>query len=201
MSKFGTKNARFWYFWREMRYLVKSYSHIWNQHLPIFLIPNFVKKQKGLNYRPKMPYLSIFDQKSCLWEIFGWNLKTKFCLIRNQHLWICLIAKFCRKSRMFKFGSKNVLFQYFPPKIVYFGIFGEEFWRNYCQISNQHLQICLFVKFHKKTTMPKFETKKTWFMYFCAGIWEQYSHIWNQHPPICLIAKLCEKNKNACISE
>ena len=133
-----------------MRYLVTSYCHIWNQHLQIFLISNFVKKQKCLNYRPKMPYLSIFDQKSCLWEIFGWNLKTKFCLIRNQHLWICLIAKFCRKSKMFKFGSKNVLFQYFSPKMGYFGIFREEFWRSYCQISNQHLQICLFVKFHKK---------------------------------------------------
>ena len=44
---------------------------------------------------------------------------------------------------MTKFGTKNTLFRYFWASIL----------KNYCHISNQHPQICLFSKFHKKAKM------------------------------------------------
>ena len=44
---------------------------------------------------------------------------------------ICLFAKFRRKTKMLKFGTKNALF----------GDFGLELQKNYCLILNQHPQI------------------------------------------------------------
>ena len=37
--------------------------------------------------------------------------------------------------------------------------FGTEIWKNCCHIWNQHPQICLFAKFHKKIKMPKLGPK------------------------------------------
>ena len=34
-------------------------------------LQNLVRKQKGLNLAPKMPYFSIVDQKCCLWLFMG----------------------------------------------------------------------------------------------------------------------------------
>ena len=41
-----------------------------------------------------------------------------------------------------KFGTKNALFGYFWPKMLYLGNFGQEFKKKYCHIWNQHPQIC-----------------------------------------------------------
>ena len=65
MLKFGTKIAFFGYLWVK---ILKDSCHIWNQHLRIIQFQTFVKKQKCLNLWPNMPYLSIFDEKCCLWE-------------------------------------------------------------------------------------------------------------------------------------
>ena len=77
----------------------------------------------------------------------------------------------------------------------YLNIFGQEFLKKYCEIWNQHPQICVFATFDRKAKMPEFETKNAWFGYFGAGIWKQYCHIWNQHSGICLTAKFREKTK------
>ena len=50
-----------------------------------------------------MPYLSIF----------GLEFLTNYCHILNQHPRVCLIAKFCEKTKLPKFGTLNALFEYF----------------------------------------------------------------------------------------
>ena len=74
----------------------------------------------------------------------------------------------------------------------YLGIFGPEFYKNCCQVWNQHPPICLIASFWEETKMPKFGTKNALFEYFWAGIRRQYCHIWNLHLPICLFAKIFE---------
>ena len=84
------------------------------------------KTQKRLHLGPKMP--SFFEKL---------EFSKKCCHITNQHPEICLIAKFCKKPKMPKFGSKNALFGYFWTRI----------WKHYCHIENQHPRICLIAKF------------------------------------------------------
>ena len=96
------------------------------------------KTQKRLHLGPKMP--SFFEKL---------EFSKKCCHITNQHPEICLIAKFCKKPKMPKFGSKNALFGYFWTRI----------WKHYCHIWNVHTRICLGEKFRRKTKMPKFGTK------------------------------------------
>ena len=50
------------------------------------------------------------------------------------------------------------------------GIFGQEFYENYCHIRNQHLQICVIVKFCENTKIPKFWAENALFGYFWTGI-------------------------------
>ena len=69
------------------------------------------------------------------------------------------------------------------------------FKKNYCQIWNQHPQICLFAKYDKEIKMPKFGTKSALFWYFWAGIWQQYCHILNQQLRMCLTAIFCRKTE------
>ena len=82
-----------------------------------------------------------------------------------------------------KFGTINVLLKYFWAWLS----------KNFCHISNQHPQICLFAKFHKKARMPKFEIKISYFGIF--GLQIYFSDIWNQGTKFCLIAKFWEKTK------
>ena len=128
-------------------------------------LQNFVKKQKYLNSRPKMPYLGIFKQE----------FKKNYCQIWNQHPQICLFAKFHEKTKMPKFGTKNAWFVCFWAGI----------WKQYCHIWNQPPQICLTAKFSRKTRMPKFGTKNVLTGYSWARILKSYCHIWNQHLQIC----------------
>ena len=124
----------------------------------------------------KITYMGIFDQKCLIWVFFGWRFK-KLCHIWNEHPQICLIAKFCRKTKMTKFGTKSTLFRYFWASIL----------KNYCHISNQHPQICLFSKFHKKAKMG--------FSIFGFEFQKPFYHTWNQHPQVCLFAKFHEKTR------
>ena len=141
--------------------------------------------------RKKCP---IWDQKSLIWvfltknAVFGYFWARMFlkiyCYISNQHLWLCLIAKYCEIMKRPKFETKKSLFRYFWARIL------KNIW-------NQHLQISVIVRLceKKKKKMNKFGTKNVWFGYFWAGIWKQYCHIWNQYPRICLIAKFHGKTK------
>ena len=97
------------------------------------------------------------------------------CHIWNQHPRICLTAKFCKKTKMPKFGTKNARFAHFEVRI----------WTYYCHIWNKHPWIYSTAKFWKKTKMPKFGTKNALFGYFLARILKKYCHIWNHHPQIC----------------
>ena len=69
-----------------------------------------------------------FGTKNAWFGFFGQEFENN---IWNQHPRICLIAKFRRKTKMYKFGTKIALFGYFWARIL----------RNYCHIWNQHLQI------------------------------------------------------------
>ena len=56
------------------------------------------------------------------------------------------------------------------PKTPYLCTFGQELKQNSCHIINQHPQICLIAKFHKKTKALKFRRKYDLLGYFLAGI-------------------------------
>ena len=110
MPKFGSKNTLFRYFSPRMPYLdifreelKKKYCHIWNHHPQTCLFAKFCENA---------------------WFGYSWaGIWKQFCHIWNQQPRICLIAKFCRKTKMPKFGSKNALFWYFWPKMLYLGVF------------------------------------------------------------------------------
>ena len=109
------------------------------------------------------------------------KLRTKNALLG---LWaICLIANFCAKIKILKFGTKNALF----------GCFSEHFWKT----------IVLFVI----SAHPNLSYSKVW----CRNIlnlgakmsvwvfydwnYKTYCHIWNQHLKTCLTAKIRGKTK------
>ena len=75
------------------------------------------KKQKCLN----------LGSKSALFGYFWTGIGKQNCHIWNQHPGICLIAKFCGKTKMPEFGTKNSLFGYFWPKMPNLGILGQNF--------------------------------------------------------------------------
>ena len=57
MSKFGTKNALFGYFWTR---ILKNYSHIWNQHPRLCLISKFREKIKMPKFKTKNALFGYF---------------------------------------------------------------------------------------------------------------------------------------------
>ena len=97
-----------------------------------------------------------FGTKNAWFMCFWAGIWKQYCHIWNQHPRICLIAKFCEKTKMPKFGTKNALFGYFWARIL----------ENWCHIWNQHFCICLIAKFCEETKMPKFGTKNGLFGYF-----------------------------------
>ena len=139
--------------------------------------------------------ISRFRTKNALLRYFLTISWKNYCHIWNEHLRICLISKFCKETKMPKFGTKNAIFCYFWLKMHYLSIFRKTFKKNHCPIWNQHPQICLLQNFHEKTKIPNFEIKNAWFIYFWTGIWTQYCHIWNQHPRFCLTAEFRGKTK------
>ena len=95
-TKNGTKIALFVYICGRV---LKSYSHIWNQH-------------------PQVCQLQILQRKENAWfRYFGTRVLKTYCHIWNQHPQICLIANFCEKTKMSKLGGK----------MRYLGIFEQEF--------------------------------------------------------------------------
>ena len=136
MPKFGTKSALFGFFLTKMRYLnifrqefQKNCCHTWNQHPKTCQFGKFNEK--------RMPK---FGTKNVWFAYFGAAIWKQYCHIRNYHLPIYLITKFREKTKMPKFGKKNVVF-------------------GYCHIWNQRLRISLIAKFCEETKMPKFRTK------------------------------------------
>ena len=137
-------------------------------------------------------------EQKCLIEYFWAGIPKQYCHIWNQHLRICLIAKFREKTKMSKFGTKNASFGYFWARIS----------EIYCHIWNLHFRICLIARFCVETKMPKFGTKNALFEY----IWPKmpclcilgldffkkllsYLKSWNQDLRISVVAKFCEETK------
>ena len=86
-----------------------------------------------LKFGTKNAWFECFRPKMLSLGIFGLEFKKNLLsYLKSEHPWICLIAKFCAKTKMSKFQTKNALFKYFSPKIPYLVIFGQEFKKNYC---------------------------------------------------------------------
>ena len=118
-----------------------------------------------------------FPRKFCIWVLLAGIFELAPSNLSN--------CKFREKTKMSKFGTKN----------VWFGYFRLEFEKKYCHIWNQHPRICLIAKYREIMKMPKFGTKSALFGYFWARILKNYCHIWNQHLRISVIAKFCEETK------
>ena len=83
MSKFGTKNALFAYFWVG---ILKQYCHISNQHFRICLIATFAEKQKCLNLGPKMSYWVFLKKKMPYLGIFGLEFENNIVIFEISTL-------------------------------------------------------------------------------------------------------------------
>ena len=55
--------------------------------------------------------------KNALFGYFWTRTFKNYCHIWNQHPRICLVAKFCEKTKLPKSGTKNILFGYFWARI------------------------------------------------------------------------------------
>ena len=120
-----------------------------------------MKEWKYLSFGLKMQYFGIF----------GLAFENKYYHIWNQHPRICLIAKFCEKPKMPKFGTKN----------AYLSISGLHNVRailSYLKSAPSNLSNCKILR--KKTKKVRAKT------------WQVYCHTWNQDPRTCLIAKYRE---------
>ena len=102
--KFAIKNALFGYYFGARVW--KQYCHIWNHHPRIRLVfSRFL--DLGGNLGSSYPTILVYPR-------------------------ICRIAKFCERTKMLKFGTKNALFGYSWARIL----------KSYCHSWNQHPQIC-----------------------------------------------------------
>ena len=86
---------------------------------------------------------------NALFQYLWARIFKNYCHISNQRPQSSQIAKFFEKTKMPKFGNKNVLLGYSWPKIL----------KSYCDILNQGPQICQNLKFFEITETLKFGTK------------------------------------------
>ena len=126
MSKVGCKNALFRLLQAQIK---KSYCHIWNQYPRIYLISKFWKKMKN----PK------FGTKNALFGLL-WAQIWKKAIVMFEISILEFVSMQNFQKKCLNLGLK----------LPYLGIFELDFLKNYCHISNQHLQICQFGKFLKK---------------------------------------------------
>ena len=91
-----------------------------------------------------------FGTKSALFWCFWARILKNYCHIWNQHLRICLIAKFCEETKMPKCGTKNALLRYFWPKMSYLDIFGQEFEKTIVVFEISTLKFAYLQNFPKK---------------------------------------------------
>ena len=93
MPKFGTKSALFGYFWA--RILKKTIVIFEISAFELVRLQTFMKKQKCLNFGPKMPYLGFLEQK-CLFGYFWARIfKKLLSYLKSAHsnLSICEISR------------------------------------------------------------------------------------------------------------
>ena len=90
---------------------------------------------------------------------FELELENNFVIFEISSLEFVLLENFEEKQKSLNLESKMPYLGYFWPRMHYFGIFGLDVQKSYRHIWNQHPQICLFEKFHKKAKMSKFGTK------------------------------------------
>ena len=198
----------------------KQCCYIWNQRLEINLIAKFCEETKIRKFWYKNAVI-IFDEKYCLCEFFGYNLKKTYCHIWNNHPWLCLTARYSEIMKILKFITKSALFGYFCARTL----------KSSAHISNQHLQIsvtvkfceetkmarcggekcliwvfltkrlsnpnCLVANFREKTKILKYGTKHVLFGYFWERTLKQLLSDMKSAPSTLSICKILQKNKNA----
>ena len=160
MSKFGTKNAWFAYFWGA---IWKYYCHIWNLHPRICLVAKFGAKTKIVKKNfVKTTKMLKFGTKNVLLGYFWLEFENNILIFERNtpDLSNCKIS-WRKNTKMFKFS----------PKIVcWFAYFCVGIWKCCRHIWNLCPRICLAAKFGEKIKIFRFGTKKAWFGYFLAGV-------------------------------
>ena len=148
--KSQTKKAGFVYFWAANR---KLFCHIWNQEPRICVTEKFHEKTETPKFGNKNALFWRFGQQCwkaiVIFEIsnlefsllqsfvqklniirfgnksanFGARILKYYCHIWNQRPRICLLTNLEANTKIFKFGTKTALFEYFfSPKMPYLDI-------------------------------------------------------------------------------
>ena len=102
MSKFGTKNAWFTYFWAGNWNVIFEISSF-----EVVKLQNFAKKQKCLNLGPKNAFI---------WVFLGWNFKKTIVIFETGTFELVYLKNFVKKQKCLILG----------PKMPYLGIFDQE---------------------------------------------------------------------------
>ena len=86
IPKLGSKNALFWYFWGR---ILKSYSHIWNQHRWISIIAKFCEETKMPKVGTKNALFGHFLPKWLIWIFLGQNFKNSIVIFEISTVKFC----------------------------------------------------------------------------------------------------------------
>ena len=138
-------------------------------------LQKFEKKQQCLNLGPKC-LVGPFWPRTPNLGIFALDVKKNLLPYLKSGTSNFSICKFCKKTKMPKFGNKYACF----------GCFLVGTWKQYCHIWSQYPQISPLVKFREETK----NCKNTLSGYFWWKIKKNYCHIRNEHPQICQIWKI-----------
>ena len=165
MSKFGTKNVLFGYFWAT---ILNNYCHIWNQHLRISVIAKFCEETKLPKYGIKNALFGYFWQKCLIWVFLGKIFRKAIVIFKISTLKFVKLRNFTKKQKYINLG----------PKMPDLGIFGLEFENNIVIFEISILEFAYLQNFVKKQKCLNlgskmrwvFLTKNTVFGYFGARI-------------------------------
>ena len=123
---------------------------VWNQHPRIFLIAKFCeKKQKCLNLVPKMPYLSIFDQKCYIWVFLGRILTKLLSYLKSSTHKFIYLQNLTKKQKCLNLGPKMPYLGIFYQKCLVWVFLGYNFKRTIAIFEISNPSICLIAKCHE----------------------------------------------------
>ena len=120
------------------------------------------------------------------WIFLDWNSKKSLSYLKSTHSNLSKCKVWC-KTKIHKFGTKNVSFGYFWTGS----------WKWYCYIWNQHPRIFLIANFREIMKMPKFGTKNASCGYFWARILKKLLSYLKSAPSNLSNCKILRKNKNS----
>ena len=107
------------------------------------------KKQKCLNLVPKMPYLSIFDQKCYIWVFLGRILTKLLSYLKSSTRKFVYLQNLTKKQKYLNLRPKMPYLGIFYQKCLVWVFSGYNFKRTIAIFEISNPSICLIAKCHE----------------------------------------------------